>query len=266
MARTIGLCVLLLSTASWADGIPAPLASDDFLLDQAGLIVPSQETHLRALQQTADQYGAPLVVVTIARASAFGERSVDALATRWFNTWDIGTRGILLLVSVEDRRARIELGSEWGHDWDAHAKWIMDDKVVSRFKSGNFSGGILDGAEALLEMAKAGPQGQIPGSLIERKLRPVSKYSLLDPPLMLGLAALGVALILYGAFSKTHSRGLFIGVGVALVLVAFVTWIAVGAFVVLFGRRRRSSWFGTDSWGGGGGGGSSGGGGASGSW
>lgn len=267
MARMIGLFALLLSTAA---GIPPPPTGEDYLLDQSGLINPADETHLRALQQTAlRQYNSPLVVVTIPRVSDFGESSVEALATRWFNEWNIGTlglerganQGILLLVAVEDRRARIELGADWGHDWDAHAKRIMDEQIVPRFKSGNFSGGIVDGAEGLLAMAKAGPHSHPPGDFLERKVRPMAKYSLLDPKLMLAVAGLGLALILYGVFGKSEHSGKLIGLGVVLIIAALFTYVVVMALLVLFGRRSGLS-------GGGGGfsGGSSGGGGASGSW
>jgi len=275
MARIIGLWALLLSAAAGAAGIPPTPAGDDYLLDQAGLISSSDENHLRALQQTSlTQYNSPLVVVTISRVSDFGEQSVDALATRWFNAWHIGTlglqgganQGMLLLVSVEDHRARIELGSDWGRDWDAHARQIMDEKIVPRFKSGNFSRGIVDGAEGLLEMAKAGPHSQPPGDFLSRKVRPLTKYSLLEPKVLFGVAALGLLLILYGLFGKTDRRGTFIAVGAALIIGAFFTYVVLALVVLIFGRRRRSGWF--DGGGGGGGfsGGSSGGGGASGSW
>ena len=276
MARMIGLWALLLSAAAGAAGIPPTPAGDDYLLDQAGLIGPVDETRLRSLQQSAlEQYNSPLVVVTISRVTDFGESSVEALATRWFNAWHIGTlglqgganQGMLLLVSVEDHRARIELGSDWGHDWDDHARQIMDEQIVPRFKSGNFSRGIVDGAEALVAMAKAGPHSQPPGDFLSRKVRPLGKYSLLEPKLLLGVAGLGLLLILYGLFGKTDRRGTFIAVGAALIIGAFFTYVVLGLFLVIFGQRRRSSFF--DGGGGGGGGfsgGSSGGGGASGSW
>jgi uncharacterized protein len=276
MARMIGLWALLLSTVAGAAGIPPTPTGDDYLLDQAGLIGSADETHLRALQQSAlQQYNSPLVVVTISRVSDFGEPNVEALATRWFNAWNIGTlglqgganQGMLLLVSVEDHRARIELGSDWGRDWDAHARQIMDEKIVPRFKSGNFSSGIVDGVEALVAMAKAGPHSQPPGDFLTRRVRPLSKYSLLEPKLLLGVAGLGLVLILFGLFGTTDRRGTFIAVDAALIIGAFFTYVVVGLFLVIFGQRRRSSFF--DGGGGGGGGfsgGSSGGGGASGSW
>lgn len=271
MARTIGLFALLLSTAAGAAGIPPPPTGEDWLLDQSGLLGPSDEAQLRALQQTAlRQYNSPLVVVTIPRLSDFGESSVEALATRWFNEWNIGTlglerganQGMLLLVAVEDRRARIELGADWGHDWDAHARRIMDEQIVPRFKSGNFSRGILDGAEGLLAMAKAGPHSHPPGDFLERKVRPLGKYSLLDPKPMLAVAGLGLVLILYGLFGKSEHSGKLIGVGAALIIGALFTYVVVMVLFLLFGRRR-SGFFGG---GGGFSGGSSGGGGASGSW
>lgn len=270
MTRSLALTVLLAATASWALGIPAPPAGEDYLLDDAGLVSASDEAHLRALQQQAlTQYNSPLVVVTISKVSDYGEPSVEALARRWFDAWQIGTlgleqganQGILLLVAVDDRRARIELGADWGHDWDEHAQRIMDGTIVPAFKKGQYSRGIVDGAEALLEMAKTGPHSHPPGDFLERKVRPLCKYSLLDPKPFLLMMGLGLALVLLGVFGKTGSSGLLIGAGVALILFAAFSYIVIVLLLLIFGRRGRSG-------GGGGGfsGGFSGGGGASGSW
>lgn len=270
MARVLPV-VLLLALPAWAKDIPPAPAGEVYTLDEAGLVSSSDELHLSSLQRTAlDTYNTPIVVVTISRVSDYGEASVEALATRWFNTWTIGTlgleqganQGVLLLVAVEDRRARIELGADWGHDWDGFTQQIMDGTIVPRFKSGNYSAGIVGGVESLLEMAKQGPHSHPPGDFLEQKVRPMCKYSLLDPMPFLAMMGLGLALILLGAFGKTSHSGLLIGVGVGLIVFAAFTYVVIVLLLAIFGRRGRG--------GGGGGrgfsGGFSGGGGASGSW
>ncbi|MEW5740569.1 MAG: TPM domain-containing protein [Myxococcota bacterium] len=270
MTRLLFLGVLL-ALPAWALEIPPPPAGEDYLWDDAGLVSAADELQLKSLQRTSlDTYNSPIVVVTISRVSDYGEASVEALATRWFNAWNIGTlglekganQGILLLVAVEDRRARIELGADWAHDWDAHAQRIMDGTIVPQFKAGNFSRGIVDGVEALLEMAKQGPHSHPPGDFLESKVRPLCKYSLLDPTPFLAMMGLGLVLILLGAFGKTGHSGLLIGAGVALILFAAFSYIIILGLLLVFGRRGGR--------GGGSGrgfsGGFSGGGGASGSW
>lgn len=270
MTRSLAVLALFTASVAAAGGIPPPPDGEDYLLDEAGLVGTADEAKLRALQETAlRSYNSPLVVVTISKVSDYGEPSVEALATRWFNAWQIGTlglegganQGMLLLVAVNDRRARIELGADWGHDWDDHAQRIMDGTIVPRFKQGSFSRGIVDGAEAMLEMAKLGPHSQPPGDFLERKVRPLCKYSLLDPTPFLVMMGLGLALVLLGVFGKTNSSGLLIGAGIALILFAAFSYLVLALLLVVFGRRGRGG-------GGGGGfsGGFSGGGGASGSW
>jgi uncharacterized protein len=163
-------------------------------------------------------------------------------------------------VSVDDRRARIELGADWGHDWDAHAQRIMDEQIIPQFKQGNYSRGIVDGAEALLEMAKRGPHSHPPGDALERRLRPLCRYSALAPRPFLGLMGMGLVMVLLGVFGKTNSSGLLIGAGVALILFAAFSFVALVLLLALLGRRVRGGGSGGFS------GGFSGGGGASGSW
>ena len=133
-----GLLLALWGGAAGAASIPPAPSGEDYLQDTAGLINGADETRLRALQETSlRQYNSPLVVVTIARVADYGESSIEALATRWFDAWHIGTlglerganQGMLLLVAVEDRRARIELGADWGHSWDGATQQIFLRKV-----------------------------------------------------------------------------------------------------------------------------------------
>ena len=171
------LCFLLLCNTVQAQlQIPAVPAHDGyhaFIQDYTGTILKKQRVidQIRSAQKQAfEQYSTPIVVVVITRMSAFGyyKPGIESFATQWFNEWEIGTektnggnQGILLLVSIYDRKARIELGKDWGHDFDKHCQQIMDNVIISQFKQADYSTGIIEGTEALLKMASIKPNGKI---------------------------------------------------------------------------------------------------------
>ncbi|GIT29587.1 MAG: hypothetical protein Ct9H300mP1_16330 [Planctomycetaceae bacterium] len=71
-------------------------------------------------------------------------------------------KGVLLLISAATERARIELGGEWGRDWDAHAATIMNQSIIPRFKQKDFPRGILAGVKGLSEMTLNDPKSSAP--------------------------------------------------------------------------------------------------------
>ncbi len=88
---------------------------------------------------------------------------IETFARLLFDQWQVGVAklgnqnwntGILLLVSVGDRKSRIELGAGWGREKDQLCQQIMDQQMVPRFKQGDFSGGISAGVESLEAMAR----------------------------------------------------------------------------------------------------------------
>jgi uncharacterized protein len=143
-----------------------PPGQRDFILDKAGIIAEKDAIAFRKLADTLlTDKAAPIVVVTInsmAEHNGQGMR-IETFATLLFNQWAIGpaelgrnrwNKGILLLVSKNDRKARIELGAGWGNEKDILCRQIMDQQIIPRFKRGDFSGGILAGAESLEKMAR----------------------------------------------------------------------------------------------------------------
>ena len=143
-----------------------PPGQEDFILDRAGLITPEAATKIReTCQALLYEQGVPIVVVTIESMAAHGGPNlrIETFATLLFNQWGIGheqvagrsyNRGMLLLVSQGDRKARIELGADWGREFDPAASDIMDQHIIPHFKKGDFSAGILAGVEGLNNMAR----------------------------------------------------------------------------------------------------------------
>ena len=195
---------------------------------------------------------APIIVVTIESMAQHGGEGlrIETFATLLFDQWGIGPEklgdtqwnyGMLLLVSKQDRKARIELGAGWKREKDAVAQQIMDELIIPAFKQGDFSGGIVAGAEGLNTMAR---DLQLPTSP-----RPASHY-------WIGAIFLGLMIFTIVSLYRRGSSGW-----------AWLFWAAVFGLIAWFlyqmaQSRSRSGGYSGGSFGGG----FSGGGGASGSW
>jgi uncharacterized protein len=230
----------------------------DFVLDKAGLLPEGMTQEIRQIaDQLLSDKAVPIVVVTIDSMAAHGGANlrIETFARLLFDQWGIGydrigetswNHGILLLISKDDRQARIELGADWGREKDSLCRQIMDEQIIPQFRGGNYPAGILAGVQALDKMARglAIPQAPSPP-------KPDWYYPLMA--VLFGLAVF-TAVSLY----RRGSSGW-----------AWLFWGAVFTvlFVVLHHMATSSRSSGGGGFGGGSfGGGFSGGGGASGSW
>ena len=266
--------------------IPAPPAEDYPTADYAELLDEEQEKKLHQVQLASyHEQNTPIVVVTINSMREYGPRdwSIERFGYTWFNKWQIGkrgaegeliNRGILLLVSVGDRKARIELGADWGRDWDRHCSVIMNTRIVPRFKKGDFAGGIESGVQALAEMAGTPPGQAAPRSSSGRSYRSSRSSGQRLPTLPTGLVIVcvivGIALIGLSFKYPKNQKGLLIA-GVVLIAAGLLTYLVVLALFLFVNMKGGGGGGGGGGWSGGGGGGFSsggfsGGGGASGSW
>ena len=238
-----------------------PPGQHEFVLDKADLISTEDEKKIRDLaEKLLKDKAAPLVVVTINSMAEHGVAGVkiETFARILFDQWQIGpanlqgktwNNGMLLLVSKEDRKARIELGAGWGLAKNGVTQQIMDEQIIPQFKQGNFSAGITAGAESLEKMAR-GLELPKPAAI------PAPWW---QPWLMAGLLVLAVVSII--SLIRSGNRGwAWLGWGLALGLVGTII------YQLLNNNSNSSGSSGGYSGGSFGGGGFSGGGGSSGSW
>ncbi len=80
--------------------------------------------------------------------------TIEEYAVKLFNKWGIGKEnqdnGILLLVAMNERKLRIEVGYGLeGVITDLEAKEIIDNVIVPRFKENNYKSGIYNGVVAI---------------------------------------------------------------------------------------------------------------------
>ncbi len=165
------LPLLWLATLAQAQELPAPLSP--YVSDYAGLLTAEEDAALtKQLTTLRRDDGIEMAVVIMNSRSAYGTgESLEAFATRLFDTWGIGDKsrndGILFLVLKDDRKTRIELGKSYAHDWDGTAARILDRDVLPHFKNGEYARGLSDGTSEIIATIalphKSGATAPAPG-------------------------------------------------------------------------------------------------------
>ena len=259
--------------------VAAPAAAQTFpplsgrVVDQADLLSPEQEADLsRRLEAVEQASSRQLVVATIPDLQGY---PIEDYGYQLGRHWGLGQReannGLILIVAPNERRVRIEVG--YGLEpivTDALSSRIINEQILPRFRDNDYPGGIMAGADALIQQLQAPPEVAEQRALEAARTR---------------------------ASSGSDDLGGFIGLVPAIVTLLFIWFVLSAVRSGLRGRpyrrRRRglgpivlwgpgSSWGSGSSWGGGswggdgsswgggggfsGGGGSFGGGGASGGW
>jgi len=259
MKKFLVLISLLLSFCAQAQidrVIPDRPSPAKLVNDLGNLLTPEQEVALeRKLVAYDDSTSSQLAVVTVESLEGYDIAEFGLALGR---KWGVGGRefnnGIIILVSKEERKTRIEVGPGLeGAIPDITAKSIIDQALVPNFKNGDYYRG-LDKASDLIFKAAAGeykaPQG----------------YGKSKAPKSIGLGAIIFFIILLFLFSGRGG-----GRGGGMISRRGYGDIGAGWILgsLLGGSGRGSGWSGGGGGGGGFGGfggGSFGGGGASGGW
>jgi uncharacterized protein len=233
--------ILFSSIFVFAESISKP---QGYVLDNANIISAEAKTFLENLTIELEQKtSAELAVVVI---NSLDNESIEMYAVKLFEKWGIGKKGkdngILLLVALNDRRVRIEVG--YGLEGvinDGKAGEIIRDEIIPYFKQDDYSGGILAGTISIVKILSEYYNVQIDG--------------------------------LNGEYAKTFTKqNKNSWVSLLFFLLMFLLFGFRGIFFPLIFGGRGNFWggggggFGGGSFGGGFGGGMSGGGGASGRW
>ncbi|HSK31025.1 MAG TPA: TPM domain-containing protein [Candidatus Limnocylindria bacterium] len=182
---------------------------------------------------------------------------IEGFSIRVAEAWRIGKKGfdngVILVVAVNDRRLRLEVG--YGLEGvlpDAIAKQIMSDYIVPFFRSGDYGAGIVAGISAVEKVIRQEP---LPESARRQTPQQGSELNFLA---MLVITFAVLALMAFSSFGKRRRNGVWASHGRRQ---GPSSWGSPGGFGGGFSSR---GGFGGGSFGGGGG--SFGGGGASSRW
>jgi uncharacterized protein len=305
-ARAIVLAFLLCwAQLAFADVAVPPLTGR--IVDTTNTLsssdIAAQSSRLQDLQRRKGSQIAVLIVPTTA------PETIEQFSIRAAETWKIGRKkiddGALLVVAKDDHRLRIEVGYGLeGALTDVIARRIIDETIVPRFKSGDFSGGIAAGLTRMIGVIDGEPlpapvpeasHGSNDNDILLSFLNPLNPFTLF---FVFAVGAITRSLLgrLLGSVITGGVMSWFAwyslgSIGVAALagsIVSAITFFAEGLIAANqnYQRSHRASggwsggsssgWSGGGGWGSGsssssdsgfsGGGGSFGGGGASGSW
>ncbi|HLL59438.1 MAG TPA: YgcG family protein [Allosphingosinicella sp.] len=131
------------------------------VVDQADLLSPADEgaltQKLQALEQASSRQ---LVVATVPDLQGY---PIEEYGYRLGRAWGLGQKdannGVILLVSKDDRKVRVEVG--YGLEpimTDALSSLIIQNQILPRFRENDYPGGINAGADAIIEQLQAPPE------------------------------------------------------------------------------------------------------------
>jgi uncharacterized protein len=248
------IIIVSLSAVTFSYAVNVPERPYNYVVDLAGVVENNTEMKLnRYLQELEVKTTAQMAILTI--KSLEGESIEDFSITVAHDKWKLGQKGkdngVLLLISVKDRKYRIEVG--YGLEGvlpDSLVGSIGRNYLVPYFRKGDYSKGIYTATLAIANEIASEYGKQITGMpKLKRSIQSVKKDQT------------------SGFLKKIFSLVFFI-----VLLLLFIKNPRLLLVLLLFSSMGgRSSWgggggFGGGSGGFGGGGGGFGGGGASGGW
>ncbi|MGR3712815.1 MAG: TPM domain-containing protein [Shimia sp.] len=133
-----------------------PAYDELYVNDFAFFLSVEEEDTIRAkLAELRQERGIEFTVVTIDSMFSYGHNGpIEPFATGLFNFWGVGDAdrndGVMLLVALNDRVMRIEVGSGYGSSKNTKMKNIIDTTITPRFKAGDYYGGINEGVDRVI--------------------------------------------------------------------------------------------------------------------
>lgn len=217
------------------------------------------------LARFEQQKGSQIAVLIIPSTKP---EEIEQYSIRVAEKWKIGRGGVddgvLLVVAMNDRKMRIDVGYGLeGAIPDIYAKRIIDNIITPEFRHSQFATGINKGLDALIGLIEGEELPEV--TKTNRKLKPSGKK------LSIGLIVFGlIALSILKSLVKKSSVKFILAVGLAILLGVLFANVIMGIFSLIFalvilfnnssGRGGGGGYYGGGYYGGSGGGFSGGGG------
>ena len=145
------LYIVTLSTNVYAFDVVKP-TNDFYINDYADVL--DKETEDYILEHSINLYNKTTAQIVVVTVEDLDNTSIEEYSLKLARSFEIGTKGkdngILLLVSENDRKVRIEVG--YGFEStipDGKAGRLLDDYVIPYLKDNDWNNGILNGYKAI---------------------------------------------------------------------------------------------------------------------
>ncbi len=163
--RGLIITLLFLTTAlSATNKTPHyPLPINKYISDYTGVLQPVDRLSITStLNKHEKNSGIESSVVIIDSINSYAPGvSLESFTTNLFNKWGIGNRsknnGVLLLVALQDRKVRIELGAGYGKAHEKVAAEIINSTMLPLFKQGKITEAIMAGSNAIIKAIATQP-------------------------------------------------------------------------------------------------------------
>ena len=131
---------------------PAPVPEPAICVDLPGVLGAETCRTVTAKLEADEKATGDELAVLVVRTT--GDESIEEYALRAFNTWGVGKagedNGVLLVVALDDRTVRIQVGSGLEKTvTDGRAREIIGAELVPMFRAGSYRQGILNGLDAI---------------------------------------------------------------------------------------------------------------------
>ena len=128
---------------------PAPVPEPAICVDLPGVLGAETCRKVTAKLEADEKATGDELAVLVVRTT--GDESIEEYALRAFNTWGVGQagedNGVLLVVALDDRTVRIQVGSGLEKTvTDGRAREIIGAELVPMFRAGSYRQGILQRA------------------------------------------------------------------------------------------------------------------------
>jgi|JI8StandDraft_1071087.scaffolds.fasta_scaffold24241_4 uncharacterized protein len=156
LRKFLSSCLLLCTLVAFATSVHAyssPGSPDGFVTDITATLASEADA---AIERIISEHNASTSnEIAVAIISTVGaDETIESYATALFEEWGVGTakndNGVLLLIALDDRELRIEVGYGLeGALTDTTAQNIIDNEIIPYLQSDDVAGAVENGVRAI---------------------------------------------------------------------------------------------------------------------
>ena len=146
MRKLFLFLLIFIASIALADDVPG---YSSYVNDYAGVITEKDKTSMEEVaKEVEEKTGAQIAVLTVKSMEPYA--SIDEFGMAVAEKWKVGEKGkdtgIIIILAMEERKVRIEVG--YGLEGifnDAKVGRILDNTIIPYFRGGDFSAGLRRG-------------------------------------------------------------------------------------------------------------------------